>query len=167
MTATAVRSLFKALKQERVIFRDPARGLPVGWTAGVPQAVPSDLLAELLDQVKTPFGRLVVALAAAHALPSRETRRLRIADLSLAHGTLHVRRGLMRHTLYLEEFTHRLAAEWLAYRHHRWPTSTNPHLLVSRRTALNPDQPTVARSTGVVGGWPFYVFFGWGRRSVR
>jgi hypothetical protein len=60
-----------------------------------------------------------------------------------ARGTVEIRRGLLRHTLYLEQFTHRLAAEWLTYRHRRWPASTNPHLLVSQKTALDPDQPAV------------------------
>ncbi|MEV7423416.1 hypothetical protein [Streptomyces sp. NPDC091212] len=51
---------------------------------------------------------------------------------------------MLRHTLYIEEFTHALAAEWLTYRHRRWPASTNPHLLVSQRTALDPDHPPVS-----------------------
>ena len=76
-----------------------------------------------------------------HLLP-----RVLTPDLNLARGTLEVRRGLLRHTLYLEEFTHRLASEWLAHRHHRWPASTNPYLLVSQKTALDPDQPVVSRT---------------------
>lgn len=35
----------------------------------------------------------------------------------------------------------------LAHRRLLLTTLTNPHLLVSQRTALNPDQPTIARST--------------------
>ncbi|CAM5521506.1 MULTISPECIES: hypothetical protein [Streptomyces] len=146
-TAAALRSLFKALRQENVVFRDPARGLVGGCPTGLPTPVPGNLLAGLLDAAKTPFGRFVVVLAAVHALPSGEIRGLLTADLSLAHATLQVRRGPLRHTLYLEECTHRLAAEWLAYRHRRWPGSANCHLLVSRRTALDPDQPAVAKST--------------------
>ncbi|MFI7301358.1 hypothetical protein [Streptomyces sp. NPDC050121] len=48
---------------------------------------------------------------------------------------------------YLEELTHRLAADWLAYRHQRWPASVNPHLLVSQKIALDPDHPAVHRVT--------------------
>ncbi|MFJ8536158.1 hypothetical protein [Streptomyces sp. NPDC093591] len=106
----------------------------------------SDLLAGLMDQAKTPLNRLIIALVAIHALPGEELRTLLTTDLSLARGTLEVQRGLLRHTLYLEEFTHRPASEWLAYRHQRWPASTNPHLLVSQKTALDPDQPTVSRT---------------------
>lgn len=41
----------------------------------------------------------------------------------------------------------RAASEWLTYRHRRWPASTNPHLLVSQRTALDPDHPPVSMTT--------------------
>ncbi|MFE4974850.1 hypothetical protein ACFRAR_22440 [Kitasatospora sp. NPDC056651] len=142
--AIALRSLFRALKREKVIFRDPARNLPVGDLKGIPQSVPSDRLAGLLNQAKTPFGRLVVSLAAIHAVPGTDIRTILTTDLRLARGTLEIRRGLLRHTLYLEELTHRLASEWLTYRHRRWPASTNPHLLVSQKTALDTDRPAVS-----------------------
>ncbi|MFI8235003.1 hypothetical protein ACIGDI_40050 [Streptomyces sp. NPDC085900] len=142
--AIALRSLFRALKRQRVVFRDPARELPVGDLKGIPRSVPSDLLARLLDHARTPVGRLAVALAAVHAVPGRDMRMILTADVDLARGTVEIRRGLLRHTLYLEEFTHRLAAEWLTYRHHRWPGSTNPHLLVSQKSALDPDQPAIS-----------------------
>ncbi|WP_328777941.1 hypothetical protein OHQ89_00855 [Streptomyces canus] len=47
----------------------------------------------------------------------------------------------------MEELTHHLAADWLTYRHQRWPASANPHLLVSQKTALDPDHPAVHRIT--------------------
>ncbi|MDQ0605435.1 hypothetical protein QF037_009780 [Streptomyces canus] len=55
-----------------------------------------------------------------------------------------MRRGLLRHTLYLEKLTHQIAADWVTYRHRRWPASANPHLLVSQKTAVDPDHPAVA-----------------------
>ncbi|MGQ4486019.1 hypothetical protein ACN6LM_002374 [Streptomyces sp. SAS_281] len=61
-------------------------------------------------------------------------------------GTLAIRRGLRRHTLYLEELTHQIAADWLDYRHRRWPASTNPRLPVSQRSALDPDHPAVGKT---------------------
>jgi hypothetical protein len=30
-----------------------------------------------------------------------------------------------------------LASQWLRYRHHRWPGSRNPHLLVSQQAAAD------------------------------
>jgi integrase len=103
----------------------------------LPPSVSSDVLAGLLDRATSAAGRLVLALVAVHGLPGHEVRRLMTADLNLSKGRLVVRRGLRRHTIYLEEFTHRLAAEWLAERHRRWPGSTNPHLLVSQQTAMD------------------------------
>ncbi|MFH8751867.1 site-specific integrase [Streptomyces rimosus] len=145
--SSVLRSCFRALKRERIIFLNPARNLPVGDWKSLPTSIPSDRLAGLLDEAGSPFGRLVVALVAIHALPAHEILALRTVDLDLAHGTLEVRRGLLRHTLYLEELTHRLASQWLAYRHRRWPASANPHLLVSQKTAPDPDHPPVAIGT--------------------
>ncbi|MFB7499347.1 hypothetical protein ACFC09_32480 [Streptomyces sp. NPDC056161] len=145
--AIVLRSLFRSLKGQRVIFCDPAQNLPVGALKGVSQSVPSDLLAGLLDHAATPLGRLTVALAAVLAVPGSDIRTILTADVDLARGTLEIRRGLLRHTLYLEEFTHRQAAEWLTFRHRRWPASTNPHLLVSQKTALDPDRPAVSTAT--------------------
>ncbi|MGZ0231064.1 hypothetical protein [Streptomyces sp. CPS1] len=45
----------------------------------------------------------------------------------LSRGALEVQRGLLRHTLYPEALTHRLAADWTAYRHQRRPASSPPH----------------------------------------
>lgn len=113
LLAVCLRSLFRALRQERLVFRDPTRNLVVSGIGGLPKSVPSDVLAELLDQVKTAFGRLVIALVTVHALPGHEVRTLLSEDLDLSRGRLQVRRGLLRHTVYLEEFTHQLAADWL------------------------------------------------------
>ncbi|MFF0290918.1 hypothetical protein [Streptomyces sp. NPDC005262] len=52
-------------------------------------------------------------------------------------------RGLLRHTLHLEELTHQIAADWSTYRHRRWPASANPHFLVSQKTAVDGDHPAV------------------------
>ncbi|MFE7036082.1 hypothetical protein ACFU9Y_37855 [Streptomyces sp. NPDC057621] len=145
--ATALRSLFRALKRERAVFRNPARDLPVGDIKGIPKSIPSDLLMGLLDQATKPLGRFVVALTAIHALPVKEIQTLHTSGLDLSRGTLEVRRGLLRHTLYLEELTHQLAADWTAYRHRRWPASSNPHLLVSQKTAVDPDHPAVSMGT--------------------
>ncbi|MGW3313623.1 hypothetical protein ACWDG9_44465 [Streptomyces sp. NPDC001073] len=145
--ATALRSLFRALKRERVVFRNPARNLPVGDIKRIPKSVPSDLLMRFLDQATTPLDRLVIALTVIHALPGHEIRTLHTTGLDLSRGTLEVRRGMLRHTLYLDELTHQLAADWTTYRHQRWPASSNPHLLVSQKSAVDPDHPAVSMGT--------------------
>lgn len=142
--AIALRSLFRALKQERIIFQDPTRELVVPDVPRLPAPVPSDILAGLLQQVETAYGRLVIALAAIHALQGHEICALLAADTDLSAGRLLVRRRDRPHTLYLEELTHTLASRWLAYRHSRWPASGNPHLLVTQRSALDPADPPVS-----------------------
>lgn len=81
---------------------------------------------------------MVTALAAIHGLPGHEIPALRTADLDLARGTLEVGRGLLRHTLYLEDLTHQLVADWLTYRHRRWPRSLNPTCWSAKRGQSTP-----------------------------
>ncbi|MFI5831422.1 hypothetical protein ACIA6C_29905 [Streptomyces sp. NPDC051578] len=134
--ATALRSLFRALKQERIIFRDPARTLGVAGYRGLPRPVRSERLPDLFAGVPSAFGRLVVALVAVHALGGEDIRALLLTDVDLARGRMALRRGPVMRTVLLEPFTLRLAADWLAERHRRWPASTNPYLLATGRTAL-------------------------------
>ncbi|MEV0027240.1 hypothetical protein AB0H45_34620 [Streptomyces atroolivaceus] len=54
----SLRSLFKALKRERMVFRDSTRQLSVGHLKGLPQSMRSDLLAGLMDQAESPLSRL-------------------------------------------------------------------------------------------------------------
>jgi integrase len=146
---TALRSLFRALKRERLIFRDPARSITVSRASRLPQPLPADRLRGLLDRAPTTLGKLAVALVAIHALRPVELRRLRLADLDRARGRLTVRRttaGADR-IVVLDEFTLRLAGAWLRERAQRWPHSINPHLLVSQQTAVDPSQPPVCRFT--------------------
>jgi hypothetical protein len=138
----AVRSCFRALKQERVILRDPSQGLTMTAAEILPRSVPSDLLAGLLDHVAGALQGLIIALVAIHALPGQEIAHLLTADLDLAAGRQVVRRGLLRHTLYWRNspIGSRLSGE----RHRRWPISTNPHLLVAGHTALAPEGPCIS-----------------------
>ena len=93
------------------------------------------------------MARLVVALIAIHGLGKQETARLLAADLNLAAGRLAVRRDDGRHhTVYLDELTSALAAGWMRERHRRWPRTTNPHLLITRVTASDENQPPVAHT---------------------
>jgi integrase len=78
---TALRSLFRALKRERLIFRDPARSITVTRASKLPRPLPSDRLRGLLDRAATTVAKLAVALVAIHALRPVELRRLYLADL--------------------------------------------------------------------------------------
>jgi hypothetical protein len=139
----ALRSLFQALKQERLVFRDPTRGIALTKVERLPAPLPPDRLRGLLDQADGAMARLVVGLVAIHALRNVELTRLRLDGLDLARGRLTVHRGPSRHTVYLDELTHGLAVAWLRERERRWPCSSNPYLLVSQQTAVDPTHPPV------------------------
>jgi Phage integrase, N-terminal SAM-like domain len=144
---SALHSLFRALKQEKLIFRDPARGISLPAARRLPAPIPADQLAGLIDRAASPMARLVIALIAIHGLGKQETTRLLAADLDLPSGRLAVRRhGSRHHTVYLDQLTHALAAGWMRERRRRWPRTSNPHLLITRVTASDENHPPVAHT---------------------
>ena len=76
----ALRSLFRALRQERVIFRDPTRGISLPALARLPQPLPADHVAGLLDRADGPAARLAVALVAIHAVPVADLIHLQAGE---------------------------------------------------------------------------------------
>lgn len=146
---TALRSFFRALKRERLVFRDPARSISLTSSRSVPTALPSDRIAGLLDRLDDPRDRLMVALVAIYALLPGQLTHLRRTDLDRSKGQLRLRRaGRTDHVIYLDAFTLRLATAWELQRHRRWPDSSNPHLFVTRNTAVDDSGPPI--SVGVV-----------------
>ena len=142
--ASALRSLFRALRQERLIFRDPTRGISLPSVVRLPVPIATDRLRGLIDRAGGPMAQLAVALAAIHGLGKREVPRLLLADLDLPGGRLLVRRSLALHTVYLDDLTRALAIAWIRERHRRWPATANPHLLVSQQTAAMDTLPPVS-----------------------
>ena len=143
----ALRSLFQALKQEHVVFRDPTTGISLTTNHALPKGLPAERLGGILDRADGPRTRLIIVLISVHALTWTEIRHLRLSDLDMAHGRLSVHHGDSPwHIVRLEELTHRLAAEWLAERQRLWPRTTNPHLLITRATAYHPRQLPLAHS---------------------
>lgn len=144
---SALHSLFRALKQEKLIFRDPTRGISLPAMRRLPAPIPAGQLRGLIDRAPGPMAGLVVALIAIHGLGKLETTRLLAADLDLAGARLAVRRDEgRRHTVYLDELTCALAAGWLRERRRRWPRTANPHLLITRVTASDENHPPVAHT---------------------
>lgn len=142
--ASALRSLFQALRQERLIFRDPTRGISVPAVVRLPVPIPTDRLRGLIDRAGGPIAQLVVALVAIHGLGKHETPQLLLADLDQPGGSLLIRRDLAQHTVYLDELTRTLVIAWLRERHRRWPRTANPHLLVSQQTAAMDTLPPIS-----------------------
>jgi hypothetical protein len=140
----ALRSLFRALKQEKIIFRDPARGAALSAMRRLPTPIPANLLRGLIDRAGTPIAKVTVALIAIHALGKKETTLLLTEDLDLSRGQLAVRRPTGTHTVYLDDISRALMTGWLRERHHCWPLTRNPHLLVTRHTAVDTTGPPIA-----------------------
>ncbi|MET9334610.1 hypothetical protein ABZX78_25990 [Streptomyces cellulosae] len=142
-----LRNVFRALRQEHVIFRDPTRGLIFAGIIKNPPSVPSDRLAGVLSHAQSALQRLVMVLVCVHALNGTDLRRLLLTDLDLSRERLVVRRHGMRHIIYLDELTYRCASDWILERHHRWPVTSNPHLLINRWTAVDTAHSIIGMDT--------------------
>jgi integrase len=143
-----LRSIFGALRAERCIPSDPTRSIKLGTTARVPVPLRDDQLRGLIGRADGPRAQLIVALVAIHALNVQELRALTIDALDTRAGTLTVPRARNRtHTLYLDDVTRDLMRRWLAHRQEEWPTSPNPHLLISMYGAHAPNTPPLAQRT--------------------
>ncbi|MFG1801339.1 tyrosine-type recombinase/integrase [Micromonospora carbonacea] len=133
MATTALRSLFSWAKRTNLIFRNPTgrircprRGNPI-W-----QPLPPDQVAASIAAATTVQARLFLALAAVHAARPGQIRALHLDDVDIPGRRI----TLGGNSRPLDDLTHRLLREWLTYRHHRWPHTANPHLLVSAESAL-------------------------------
>ncbi|MGY4102973.1 site-specific integrase [Nocardia sp. R16R-3T] len=141
---SALHSLFRALKQERAVFRDPTRGISLPAMRRLPSPIPAERLHGLINRAEGPMAQLVVALVAIHALGPKETAHLLLTDLDLPAGRLLVRRLDRHHTVYLDELTHSLINAWLRERHRLWNRTPNPHLLISQVTAADTTLPPIS-----------------------
>ncbi|MFC4853966.1 integrase [Actinophytocola glycyrrhizae] len=132
-TDTALRSLFRWARRNSVIFRNPATGIRLrkrDYPVWQP-LVPTDIAAAIAAAT-TPHARMFGALAAIHAARPGQIRALQLDDVDLAGRRLRI----AGHERPLDDLTHHVLREWLAYRAHRWPNTANPHLPLSKETAL-------------------------------
>lgn len=131
--ASTLRSLFGALKAERLIFANPTRGVRVSKrNPSVPAPLPAHLLTATAVAAKDdPALQVAVALAGVHALLPGQIRHLRLDQVDLAGRRLDPG-GLDRP---LDEFTAGAIRGYLGFRSLRWPATTSPYLLVTRKTA--------------------------------
>jgi integrase len=128
-----LRSLFTWAKKTGVIFRNPATRIRLGKREHpVWQPLTAAHLAEAVAVATTPAARLCVVLAAVHAARPGAIRALRLDDVDLASRRLRLG-GTGRP---MGELTGKVLREWLEYRQRRWPHTANPHLLVSKESAL-------------------------------
>ena len=130
---SALRSLFAWAARERVIFRDPARRIPGASRAHpIRQRLTDEDIARAVRTAHTPQARVCVTLAAVHAARPGQIRALQLTDVDLGNRRLTIA-GTPRP---LDDLTHRVLHDWLRHRASRWPCTANPHLLISKESAL-------------------------------
>ena len=131
--ASTLRSLFGILKAERLIFSNPARGVRVSRrNPSVPAPLPAHVVTTTAEAAKDdPALRVAVALAGVHALLPGQIRHLRLDQVDLPGRRLDP--GGRDHPL--DEFTATAVRGYLGFRNQRWPATSNPFLLVTRKTA--------------------------------
>jgi len=129
----ALRSLFTWAKREGVIFANPSSRIRIGArTLPIWQPLTPDEITRTVQAATTPQARLCVALAAIHAARPGQIRAQLISDVDLGNRRITIA-GRPRP---LDDLTRRLLIQWLDYRRARWPHTANPHLLISKHSAL-------------------------------
>ncbi|WP_256921061.1 hypothetical protein [Streptomyces hilarionis] len=124
-----LRSIFRLLKAQRLVFTDPARQVSTGFPAPtIPMPLPVEHIRAALDSAD-PAQALLAALAAFHALTAQQIQHLRLTDIHDSHLDVDKRRVPLA-----EPVRQRLAA-YLHHRRRHWPTTANPHLFLHFRTA--------------------------------
>lgn len=126
-----LRCLFRVLKAHRVIFFNPIAPLRTGThEVRLPMPVADSALREAFSS-EDPARAALMAIVAFHGLRSGQLRGLKLIDIR--DGRLHVDERVIPLPQPVRD---RLTA-WLAYREQHWPLTTNPHIFISRRTALD------------------------------
>jgi site-specific recombinase XerD len=131
----ALRALFRFSKKRGVIFRDPSARLRVAKVQ--PGLVPmTDDELRAVEQIATgPAQRAIVVLAAVHAARATDMQRLVLDDLDLPNRRITIGGHQQR----LGDLAHQALQTWINRRRAAWPHTPNPHVLISRRTALGTD----------------------------
>jgi site-specific recombinase XerD len=131
-TFVALRSLFGWAKKNGVIFANPATGLHAAHgDKPIFQPLTAAQISQAIEAATTPQARVLVTLTAIHAARPGAIRALQLSDADLGNRRLTI----AGRTRPIDDLTHGVLRDWLAYRQQRWPASTNPHLLISARTA--------------------------------
>lgn len=140
-----LRCVFRVLKAHRVVFLNPLNRIRTGThQTRHPMLLPPSALRDALNS-PDPAQAALSALAAFHALRSGQLRNLLLTDIR--SGRLH----LDNRTIPLAQPVRDRITTWLSYRNQRWPHSANPHLFISKRTALGTDPVGVEWITQSLG----------------
>jgi integrase len=131
---TALRSLFRFAKRRGSTFADPTAHLRGGRGAGrTVLPITTEQIRAVQQAAATPAQRLAIALAAVHAARSGAIRELTLEDIDLP--SRRISNG--GHSQPLGELTRNALLAWLDYRRATWPDTANPHVLITRKSALD------------------------------
>lgn len=129
----ALRSLFGWAKRTGLIFTNPAARVRVGQASiRLQQPLAAGQIELSLSAGTTPQARVFLVLAAVHAARPSDVRAMQLSDVDLGGLRLTINGRERR----LDDLTRTVLFAWLDHRHRRWPVTANPHLLISRTTAL-------------------------------
>lgn len=153
--ACAVRDLFRTLKSQRLVFTNPTHRLHVGRpNLKTPSALDPDALRQLgRASTHNPALRVAIALAGVQALTPAQIRRLTLEDIDLPNRRIRLNDTART----LDAFTTEAITTYLTYRHARWPHTSNPHLLLTRRSAHDHTPPSGSWLKDLFHGLPITV----------
>lgn len=131
-TATsAVRSLFGFAKKRGLIFSNPTTGLKARSADFALLPMADEEIRAVEQQADDLAGRVIIALAAENAARTGAIRGLTLDDLDLANRRITLAGRHQR----LGDLSHRALRRWLRHRRATWPHTSNPHILISDKTA--------------------------------
>jgi integrase len=126
-----LRSIFRLLKQRKVIFVDPTTRIKVGdIPANQPLPLDPERIAHVRDLLNadSPATALTVALIAFHGIRLGQLQRLKLTDI--VDGRINVD----GRTFPLAAPVRERLATWLDHRAERWPETTNDYLFANKRS---------------------------------
>ncbi|WP_155123670.1 MULTISPECIES: hypothetical protein [unclassified Actinoplanes] len=131
---TALRSLFRRLKRDQLIFRNPTTPLSLPGRDRLVAARPlpdEELRRAVSWAAGRPERTVLVGLAIGQALRPVQMRRLLVVDVNLGERMLVVEGQPWP----LHDLTFNALTSYLDHRRTRWPNTRNPHLLITQQTA--------------------------------
>ncbi len=138
----AVRSLFTALKQQRLVFANPAAHIRLKGHQQPAKPIPPDHLASLLERTNDPLTRLVITVVSVHAVTPGQLRASICHDIDLAAGVMRLPNP-RRPKIHLDELSIAMLQDWFRHRATTWPRTANPHLLINSQTAHDTTHPPI------------------------
>ncbi len=140
-----LRNIFRILKSHRAVFVNPLNTIRTG-THAKHQPIPlaPEVIINALES-PNPAGAALAALVAFTGLQSGQLRNLEITDIH--SGRLHIDNRVIP----LSEVVRQRLQAWITHRSDRWPNTANPHLFISKRTALGTEPVGVQWITDLLG----------------